>query len=411
MAISTKEERIIIEKASMRHRLYLLAEFNYTEFVRQVGADEAAATLEDLKKTSKHDAKVCNLAYRSGKACNNIHSLIHKDTRAYGKSTVITKKLTPMKWHLAWVLFSHLLLLTVAVCLCMKPWMNGTSPVWGSQDELIHIAFISLITFLLFVWAAKNVLQVWGLKNHKLFVSYIRNGKVLLKLFGAPVLFLGAACALGQSSMSQPSTIIALSISIVVFAHILLILDCMAGLSPRYYYFGPQCFVNWILGWFKGKFALWSAFGESLSNSYADGFRKYADLYHDRELFLLKVNMNGKPYLLSHKSGKLEFHPSTSYPFISAYILVDLIHTGCIIAWMIALNSYMEGANVGHALVAAVISCGLVYVLLGHPLYSTNDFHRYICKNLFAYRVSHLFRKIAYSIILVAGVIALSYLN
>lgn len=405
------EEKKDLDTACMRHRLYLLAKYNHNAFVRQVGADKADAAFDDLKKNSRKDAKICNLAREGGMICDDIVDLIFKDVNTYGKSTGITKTLTPMKCHLVWVLCSHLVLLAVAACLCMKPWMNGTSPEWGSQDEIIQIGIVSIITFLLFVWAAKKVLLAWEMRNNPYFRFFICNGKALLKFFGAPILFLVAACALAQTTVSQSSVFIGLSLSIVVFAHALLILDCIAGLSPRGYYFGPQCFINWILGWFKGNFRLGSAFGASLNNSYVDGFRKYEDWYHDAELDALENLMRNKIYLLSNKHGTLEFHPSTSYQFIVAYILVDIIHTSCIIAWMVSLNSYLEGAGVGPALVAAVISCGLVYVLLGHPLYSTNDFHRCICKNLFAYRVSHLFRKLFYSAILVGGIAALSYLN
>lgn len=234
---------------------------------------------------------------------------------------------------------------------------------------------------------------------------------MLLSLLGAPVLFLGAAWFLGQTIVSNTSVTIGVAISIVAFAHILLILDCLAGLSLRRYYFGPQGFLNWILGWFKGEFGLFRCFTLALGNCYNDGERKYEDIYHKQELWALEANMAQNRLLLNNRNGRLEFHPGTSYRFIAVYILVDLIHTSCLIAWMFALNSYLEQANNGYALVAAAVSCGVIYTLLDEPVFSTNTFHRMICKNLYAYKVSHLFRKLFFSVILIAGIVGLTYLK
>lgn len=411
MGISLKEKREIIKIAGERHRLYLLAKFNYNEFVRQVGAEKAAAIFEDLKKTRRKDARVSINAYKCRQDKHHVYETIWADATAYSKTRAITRTLRPMKWHLSWVLCSHLILLSVAFWLCIKPWMNGFTPTWGSQEEIIQVGVVSLISFLLFVWAANNLIKVIELKGNNYFGFYIRNGKVLLALFGAPILFLGAAGVLGQTEVSNPSTIIGVSVSIVAIAHLLLILDCMAGLSRRYYYFGPQGVVKWIKDCFKGKFALWRNFSAALSNSYSDGFIVYDDIYHKKELHALEINIGQNKLLLNHRSGKLEFHPSTSYPFIVAYILVDIIHTACLIAWMFALNSYLEHTGAGHAMLAAVVSFGIIYVLLDPPVYATNNFHRLICKNLFAYRVSHLFRKLFFSAILIGGIVVLSCIN
>lgn len=411
MGISLKEKREIIKVAGERHRLYLLAKFNYNEFVRQVGAEKAAAIFEDLKKTHRKDARVSINAYKCREDKHHVYETIWADATAYSKTRAITQTLQPMKWHLSWALFSHLILLGVAFWLCIKPWLNGFTPIWGSQEEIIQVGIVALITFLLFVWAANNLIKVIELKGNNYFSLYIREGKVLLALLGAPVLFLGAAGVLGQTAVSNASTIIGCSISIVAFAHILLILDCMAGLSLRYYYFGPQGLFEWIKSWFKGEFSFRCHFSAALGNSYSDSFRNYEDIYHSKEFFSLGVNIGQNKLLLNHRSGKLEFHPSTSYPFIVAYILVDIIHTACLIAWMFALNSYMELASAGHAMIAAVVSCGIIYVLLDPPVYATNNFHRLICKNLFAYRVSHLFRKLFFSAILIGGIVVLSCIN
>ena len=410
MGLSLKEKREIIKIAGERHRLYLLGKFNYSEFVRQVGAEKAAALFEDLKRTRRKDAKVSINAYKCREDGDNVYKQIYDDAYAYSKSSAIKKCLPPMKWHLAWALLSHLCLLSFAVLFCIKPWMNGASPAWN-QEEMIQTGVIAAITFLLFVWAANNLIKVIELKGNNYFSLYIREGKVLLALLGAPILFLGAAGVLGQTAVSNASTIIGCSISIVAFAHILLILDCMAGLSCRYYYFGPQGLFEWIKSWFKGKFGFRRHFSAALGNSYSDSFRNYEDIYHSKEFFDLGVNIGQNKLLLNHRSGKLEFHPSTSYPFIVAYILVDIIHTACLIAWMFALNSYLEHTSAGHAMLAAVVSCGIIYVLLDPPVYATNNFHRLICKNLFAYRVSHLFRKLFFSAILIGGIVVLSCIN
>lgn len=54
------EEKKDLDTACMRHRLYLLAKYNHNAFVRQVGADKSDATFDDLKKTSRKDAKICS---------------------------------------------------------------------------------------------------------------------------------------------------------------------------------------------------------------------------------------------------------------------------------------------------------------------------------------------------------------
>jgi hypothetical protein len=73
--------------------------------------------------------------------------------------------------------------------------------------------------------------------------------------------------------------------------------------------------------------------------------------------------------------------------------------------------NFLPKMGTGYSLAVGAISFALLYVMLNHPVYATNRFHWFICRNLYAYTVSHLFRKLFYSVILVGGVIELSYMH
>ena len=164
MGLSLKEKREIIRIAGERHRLYLLGKFNYSKFVKQVGEDTAAATFEDLKKTRRKDARVSIAAYKCREDRNHVYEQICDDAWAYRKSLAISKKMTPMKRHLAWAMLSHLILLAFAIWFCVKPWINGTTPTVDSREELIKVGVAVVIVFLLFVWAAKKLIKAIELK-------------------------------------------------------------------------------------------------------------------------------------------------------------------------------------------------------------------------------------------------------
>ena len=124
------------------------------------------------------------------------------------------------------------------------------------------------------------------------------------------------------------------------------------------------------------------------------------DYYRGAERSELERRLHKGHFLLSNSYGLLELHPSSSLKFIAAYIFTDIIHTGSIVAAMYGINTFLVKHSANYSLIAALIAFSLVCVLLEQPIIVTNNFNRYITKNLYAYRVSHLFRKLFFSVIL-----------
>lgn len=409
----SQEDKKNIAEASERHRLYLLAKNDYERFKRLVGPDKAKDTLESLLKSNKYDSKLCISAKKAGIDCDALYSRIARDAKIYAESPAVQPSLNRMKVHLAWALLTYIILLITAVYLCLEPWMNGNTPSAINNSTATDIGVACGVTMLLFVWNKNIFSKFYNLyKTGFLRLQFI-SGKDWLSLITASLLFIGASRYLMNLSVDATDAAFCsgIAVSVVAVAHILLVLDCMVGLSPRMYYFGGEGFVDWVKGWFKGKFSLDTPFTPSLSNSYNQKFCNYDDIYRQSELFALSSVMCKKFIYLGNGYGKLEFHPSRSLKFIGSYILVDILHTACIIAWMVTLCHVLADVSVGHSIFAAVISCAVIYVLLNRPVYATNNFHWHICRNLYAYKVSHLFRKLFFCAILIGGIIALSSIN
>lgn len=242
-----------------------------------------------------------------------------------------------------------------------------------------------------------------ALRHMKLHLAWALISHLLLLLVA---ICLGVAALVNGASSSDGNEVV-LCTCIITVAHILLILDCIVGLSPRHYYICPESCIAYVQGWFKGEFNPHYSFTPALANTYTRS-GDYEDIYRDRELSALTHEMqSNRLRYLSSKYGELEFHPSSSFKFIIAYIMVDIIHTSCLIAWMISLFNALSDAGTGNHILTAAISCAVIYYMLSRPVYATNRFHWYICRNLYAYKASHLFRKLSYSVILVVACIIL----
>lgn len=402
------EDRENIAEASKRHRLYLLAKNDYKRFEQLVGTDKAKDTLESLQKNHRYDSALCIRANKADIDSDELRDCLRalnddilRDAARYIESPAFQTPLHCMKIHLAWALLTHAILLITAVYLCLEPWINGNTPLTINGSTATNIGVASIIILLSVGWF-KYIIR-----------GFMLIGKDWLYLIAASLLFIGASQYLINLSVDATDAVFwrGIGVSVVAIAHILLILDCIAGLSPRNYYFSVEGFIDWVKGWSKEGFALYRTFTPSLSNSYADKFCNYDDRYRSTERAALESEMREKSIYLGHKYGKLEFHPSRSINFIVSYILVDILHTVCILAWMVTLCHVLADGKFGLSILAAVISCAVIYVLLNRPLYGTNNFHTYICRNMYAYKVSHLFRKLAFSALLIAGIIALTCIN
>ena len=398
----TADEKRQLEEAVGRHRLYLLAKHDYKRFESCVGADKAAEVLCDLKRTHRADARLGRFAVREiygrhkvlpGRRtiyhCKALN-LILNDANAYAKGPEAQSPLRNMKLHLLWCFFSHILLLLVAGYFLMAPWTNGIETGSVNHTSLAEVFVLCLRTFLLLLWNIKK----WG----EVINSYT---KPWLKSIVALILFIGIA----QYVLSMPinesesQMLAAVGLGVVMLSIIWFILDCMAGLSPRRYFIGPEGIMRWFRGFFKGEFSLFSAFSSAISNSY-DRMKNPEDYYRGAERSELERRLHKGHFLLSNSSGYLELHPSSSLKFIAAYVFTDIIHTGSIVAAMYGINTFLVKHSATYSLLAALIAFSLVCVLLEQPIIVTNNFNRYITKNLYAYRVSHLFRKLFFSVIL-----------
>lgn len=399
----TKKDRELLEEALERHRLYLMAKNDYRRFESCVGADKAADVLSNLKHTHKTDARLGRLAVRSGEHCNAL-THIRNDANAYAKGPYALRALGNMKLHLLWCFFSHVLLLFVAGYFLMTPWMNRVASSFANSAALAETLVPCLVLFLSFLWNAKNwsdIRSLYKFNKRMVLFALIKSRKCLLSNICAPILFIGCAqyvlsMPINKSEFQMLDTI---GLSVVMFSIIWFILDCMAGLSPRNYFFCPEGVFEWFMGFFKGKFSPFWSFTPSISNSYNVN-RNPEDYYRSAEHWELRCQLKKSRFTLSNSYGELEFHPSPSLKFIVAYALTDLCHTGSIIAAIYGINTFLLKHDVNYSVFAAVIAFSLVWVMLNRPIYATNRFHWFICKNLYAYRVSHLFRKLFYSIIL-----------
>lgn len=427
----TTEDKKNLGQALERHRLYLLAKNDYEQFKSLVGADRAKSILADLKTTRRMDTKLCKNAYlytyRGGGVGSQVAKLVYaadntirKDAEKYAKGNAGKAAMGRMKLHLGWCLLTHIILLTVAVCYCAAPWKYDLDSIVINNSTATEISIACIILFLLLLWFANAIVNLLELRTNLgrlgLFSFSFIPKKTKFGLIVPPVLILGAANMLITTYQGASGTQISfyrdIAIAVVALAHAFFILDCMAGLSPRSYFFCPEGFFDWVKGWFKGEFSLSHGFTRSLSNSY-EVSNDFECTYRDKELVELERAMRKKGtrwLYLNSGYGQLELHPSSSMKFITAYILVDIFHTACLIGWMYTLFSLLATASAGYAFTAATASCAIVCVLLERPVCATNRFHWNICKNMYAYRVSHLFRKLLFSIIILAGIIGLSIL-
>lgn len=359
-------------------------------------------------------SKVAELVYATDKT-------IRKDAEKYVKSNAGKAAMSRMKVHLGWCLLTHIVLLTVALSYCAGPWEYNLDSLVINSSTATEISIACILLFLLFLWFADAVVNLLELRTNLgrlgvFSLSFIPK-KTKFGLIIPPLLILGTANMLITTYQGSTGTEISfyrdIAIAIVALSYACFILDCMAGLSPRSYFFCPEGFIGWVKGWFKGNFALHWGFSPSISNIY-EVSNDFECTYRDKERFELERAMKKKGIrwlYLNKGSGNLEFHPSSSMKFISAYILVDMFHTTCIIGWMYTLFTLLATASAGYAFTAAVASCAFVCIMLNQPIYATNRFHWNICKNLYAYRVSHLLRKFLFSIVIIAGIIGLSILG
>lgn len=415
----TDKETKSLAIACERHRLYLLAKNDYNRFEALIGKDKAREMLADLKKTRKLDGDLCFDTIGSGPVGEKILNLIRSDIKLYIESKAGKSALSRMKLHILWAALSHFVLLAVAICLCILPWINHPAPINTDSPALPVICYQSMAIFLLTIWIASMLKSINNLRDITTSIPgavslYLRSNKAKLYIIAAPLLLFGFIQYLGDISLSDTDSIFYrnVSLSVVAFAHIALILDCLAGLSPRRYYFCMEGFIDWVKNWFKGIFSPDYAFSASLNNCYNDRFSNVEEHYREGEQSALNGTMEKSWIWFGNRYGQLEFHPSSSLKFITAYVLVDILHTSCIIAWMLALIMiFLPKLSVGESLVVATVSLALLYVILNHPLYTTNRFHSCICRNLYAYKVSHLFRKLFYSAILIGGIAGLSYIS
>ncbi len=398
----TDQEKALIEEVLERHRLYLMAKNDYKRFESCVGADKAAEVLCDLKRAHREDARNRKVAVREffgrhkvlpGRrkfySCKAISHIID-DARAYAKGSAVLKPLRNMKIHLLWCFFSLILLLIVAGYFLVAPWMNGVESAAVNSNTLIEILVVWLITFVLMLWSVKKCYEVID-QCPKPWLSCI----IALILLYASAQYM-ISIPLGESDSQMVG---AVGLSVVMLSIIWFILDCLAGLTPRNYFVGPEGFWDFFKRIRKGEFSLYFPFTASLCNTYVKK-RTPEDYYRGAEYSALQSLLKKNRFILSNTSGNLEFHPSPSLKFIAAYFLTDIIHTGSIVAAIYGIYEFLVHHSANYSALAAGIAFTLVCVLLEHPCIITNRFHSHICKNLYAYRVSHLFRKLFYSIIL-----------
>ena len=184
-----------------------------------------------------------------------------------------------------------------------------------------------------------------------------------------------------------------IAVSVIAVSYILLILDCMASLGCRKYYIGLDGIKR------KGFTATWYLYSYKNESCYDDIYRKV-----ERE----KLGELGEVDQFRH----FQFQPSASLRYIAAYIFVDIIHSACIVLWMVILISSLSHLSVIHNVIVSSISFAVMCTLLNTPsvfyFCNTNRLNRYICKNLFAYKVSHLFRKLFYSLVLLGACILIA---
>lgn len=410
----TAEEKQNLGEACERHRLFLLAKNDYNRFEALIGRDKAQEKLADLKETRRLDAKLCLYAKESGLLDKQTSDFIDNDVKLYIESKAGKSAICRMKLHIVWAALSLFVLLAVAISLCLSPWISNPATITADYPTLTGICIVWIGVFLLFIWNASIIDLIYNLLKARIpgvLRDYLGTTKGKLSIIAAPLLLFVAIRYLGTLSLNDADTIFYqnISLSVVAFMHIALILDCLAGLSPRKYYFCMEGFVDWIKGWFEGRFSPFWTFTPSLCNCYNDKSYNIEERYRDGELFVLTCAMHKSWCWLGNSHGELEFHPSPSLKFIAAYVLVDILHTSCIIAWMVAIMNFLPQIGIGYSLAVAAISFALLYVMLNRPVYATNRFHWFICRNLYAYTVSHLFRKLFYSAILVGGIIGLSY--
>ena len=404
-----KSQKEILREAGERHRLYLLAKNDYEQFKNQVGADQARQLKAELSKTNKHDTHICVDAYKNGLDLSWLQRDIAADSDRYINGSAGKSALRRMKLQLGWAFISHLLLLAVAICLGVAPWINGVSLSVGNESVLFTCLFTFSALTLLLAWIVADIIKMRKfLRPEKTFIQKIFT-LTLYVLFGCLVLH---AISL-EFDASVATMYRALSTSFIAFAHILLILDCMADLSPREYYIYPRICLKWVAGWFKGQFKPYFVFTQGVFPGYDFEWKseEFEGKYRRSELLALEKEMKRHRWLyLSTKDGLLEFRPSPSLPFIIAYVMVDVIHTACLIAWMFSLFHTLSGASTGSHLLVAAIFCVVIFTMLDQPYFLHVRFHYHICRNFQAYKVSHLFRKLLYSVILAGACIILGLL-
>ena len=409
--ISREESKERYKSALERHRLYLLAKNDYQQFKQQVGADNAARLFAELKKTCKSDTTVANYFIKYRHSTENsteicyLRSLftesewydywnsIAGDAQRYLSGPSGRSAIRLMKLHRTWAFLSYLILLVVALFIGAKPWLDEINLSDISVAIWVKIGFAYICAFCFFLW------YVWvfkGLRIVRWKIELPVDGINALLFIAAPFLIYVVTKYAESMNFSVIETSLYrdVSLSVIAVSHILLILDCMASLGCRKYYIGLD-------GILEGRY---TAALYHNSYKYVDS---YDDLYRLEERRILGEVPNGDPDQFRH----FQFQPSASFKYIVTYVFVDIIHTACIILWMLTLITALAYLHIAYNIIAASISFAVMSVLLNTPSvfswYNTNRFNCFVCKNLYAYKVSHLFRKLFYSLILLGASILL----